>query len=87
MLLLICGLLLFPLACHPHMYTHTAHTTTATWGVCPGRMYGLYPRPPTEQQFCAIERGAQTVAPCVPAAVVGGVRRWQELQGVLLRDK
>lgn len=75
MLLLICGLLLFPLACHPHMYTHTAHTTTATWGVCPGRMYGLYPRPPTEQRFCATEGGAQTVAPVCSSS--GGGRSAQ----------
>lgn len=42
---------------------------------------------PQNSDFVLLRGEHRRLPLCVPAAVVGGVRRWQELQGVLLGDK
>lgn len=75
MLLLICGLLLFLLACSsPHVHAHCTHNHSHMGNMSRTHVW-LYPRPPTEQHFCAVERGAQTVAP------VFLPRWWEEWAG------
>lgn len=71
----------------PHMYTRTAHTTTATWGMCPGHMYGCTLGHPRNSIFVLMRGEHRRCPPCVLAVEVGGVGRRQELLGILLGDK
>lgn len=58
---------------HPHMYTRTAHTTTATRGMCPGHTYGCTPGLPQNSNFVLLREVYRRLPLCVPGAVVGGV--------------
>ena len=60
---------------HPHMYTRTAHTTTATWGMCPGHMYGCTPGLPQNSTFVLLREEHRRSSPC---SHLGGGRSGQE---------